>query len=444
VLSLGFGTAVAMWTVGYVGHLPAVQWPSPLLLVLMLACLLGGGFTAGRLTGRGLSAGLHTGLLASFLNLLILGSLLTDGGSSIVPSMLIWLPGSLMAGAALGALGALVSGRGDRILTGRAWDSAFSLSAIGATFLLIIAGGVVTGQQAGLAVVDWPNSFGSNMFLYPLSRMTGSIYFEHSHRLIGSLVGLVTLVLTIQLWRVEDRAWVKRLALLALVLVIIQGILGGLRVTGHFTLSQDAEVTRPSILLAIVHGVLAQVFLSTLVGLFCVTTPLWRKAEIHQHSGARIDHVLSRVLVIMMIVQLMLGAVLRHVSGGLLLHITWAMFVAMVAVFAGLRARGEHRSVPMIPALGSGLAWLVGIQLVLGVLALWGTSLTDSLGAPHVLDVVFTTLHQTTGAVILAISIMLMLWTRRLIHAGSGVSTRGTTTQRRDHDPSCGYSGSEG
>jgi cytochrome c oxidase assembly protein subunit 15 len=429
VLTLGFGTTVSMWTVGYVGRLPSVQWPSPVLLALMLVCLLGGGFVAARLTGRGASAGLRAGLLASFLNLLILGSLLTGGGSTIMPSMLLWLPGSLAAGALLGSLGGLLGGHGnpayigstlygDQGMTGRSWDSAFSLSAISATVLLIVAGGVVTGQQAGLAVVDWPNSFGSNMFLYPLSRMTGGIYFEHSHRLIGSLVGLTTLLLTVQLWRAEDRSWVKRLALAALIIVIIQGILGGLRVTGHFTMSQDTDITQPSILLAIVHGVLAQVFLSILVGLFCVTTPLWRNAKIHTHPGAGIDHTLSRILVIMVIIQLILGAILRHIDDGLLYHITWAVFVAMLALFAGLRAKGEHPNVPMVPGLGGNLTMFVGFQLVLGVMALWGTSLTETHSEPHLVDVVFTTLHQTTGALVLAISVMLMLWTRRLLTSG--------------------------
>ena len=125
---------------------------------------------------------------------------------------------------------------------------------------------MVTGQQAGLAVVDWPNSFGSNMFLYPLSRMTGGVFYEHAHRLLGSLVGLTTLVLAVFLWRTDERRGVKLLAAAALLLVIVQGVLGGLRVTGRFTSSMDPAHTDPNLTLAIVHGVTGQVFLSVLRG----------------------------------------------------------------------------------------------------------------------------------------------------------------------------------
>ncbi len=427
-LALGFGTTVAMWIAAWIGRLPGVQAPSPVLGGLLMLILVCGGIAAARMTGRGAGMGVRVGLTSSLLNLMIFGSLLTGEGGAVVPSMLIWIPGSLAGGALLGGIGGLAGARaggceplvgsdlyGEQGLSGRAWDSAFAFVAGCATLLLIVAGGVVTGQQAGLAVVDWPNSFGSNMFLYPLSRMTGGIYYEHSHRLIGSMVGLTTLVLAIQLLRVDERAWVKRLGLVALVLVIVQGIMGGLRVTGHFTLSQDAEVTRPSIVLAVVHGVLAQVFLSTLVGLFSVTTPLWRRAEARIHAGAGIDHLLSRLLVIVVIVQLMLGAVLRHVDGGLLFHITVAAIVLFLALFAGMRAWGEHRGQPVVPHLGRGLLILVPVQLTLGLLALWATTLTDKASEPHLADVILTTAHQTVGAVILTVSVMLMLWTRRLV-----------------------------
>ena len=84
----------------------------------------------------------------------------------------------------------------------------------------------------GLAVVDWPNSFGYNMFLYPFSRMTGGIYYEHAHRLFGALVGLTTVVLAAMLQVRDARPWVRRLGWATVALVGIQGLLGGLRVTG--------------------------------------------------------------------------------------------------------------------------------------------------------------------------------------------------------------------
>ncbi|MCY3020921.1 MAG: COX15/CtaA family protein [Planctomycetota bacterium] len=133
-----------------------------------------------------------------------------------------------------------MAGRGTGILpvSGESgWPLAFTAVAACATFLLIFVGGLVTSLRAGLDVPDWPNSFGYLMFFYPLSRMSGGIYFEHSHRLLGTLVGLTTLVLVVYTLAREERRWLRLFALVALGLVVVQGTLGGLRVTGRLTLS---------------------------------------------------------------------------------------------------------------------------------------------------------------------------------------------------------------
>ena len=109
------------------------------------------------------------------------------------------------------------------------------------------------------AVVDWPNTEGYNMFLYPLARMTGGVYLEHAHRLLGSLVGFTTLMLAVHVQITERRGALKALAWTALGFVVVQGILGGLRVTGHFTLSTRPADTDPKVVLAAIHGVFGQV-----------------------------------------------------------------------------------------------------------------------------------------------------------------------------------------
>src|SRR5438034_8871172 len=100
-----------------------------------------------------------------------------------------------------------------------------------ATLLLICSGGMVTSKGVGLAVPDWPTSFGYNMFLFPVSKWVGGIFFEHTHRLIASTVGFLTIILAIWIWRVDPRRWMRRLGFAALGAVILQGVLGGLRVT---------------------------------------------------------------------------------------------------------------------------------------------------------------------------------------------------------------------
>src|SRR3989337_4578620 len=127
------------------------------------------------------------------------------------------------------------------------------------TLLLLFIGGLVTSKGAGLAVPDWPTTFGYNMFLYPWSKMVGNIFYEHSHRLVASAVGVLTIVLALSLWLQERRKWLRWLGALALALVVLQGGLGGLRVT---LLEQS---------LAIVHASLAQAFFALVVTLALFT-----------------------------------------------------------------------------------------------------------------------------------------------------------------------------
>src|SRR6476469_3517726 len=108
------------------------------------------------------------------------------------------------------------------------WYAVFVAASV---LVLICSGGLVTSHGAGMAVPDWPNTFGYNMFLFPISRWMGGVFFEHTHRLIASTVGLLTVILCIALFVIESRRWVKTLRLIAVAAVIVQGILGGLRVT---------------------------------------------------------------------------------------------------------------------------------------------------------------------------------------------------------------------
>src|SRR5438132_7119031 len=139
-----------------------------------------------------------------------------------------------------------------------AWFTAF------ATLLLICSGGMVTGKGVGLAVPDWPTTFGYNMFLFPASKWIGGILFEHTHRLIASTVGFLTIILAVWLWLVDPRRWVRILGVAAVGAVILQGVLGGLRVT----MLKDE--------IGIFHACLAQAFLGLVVIIAFVTSRSWR------------------------------------------------------------------------------------------------------------------------------------------------------------------------
>ncbi|MEZ4386043.1 MAG: COX15/CtaA family protein [Candidatus Krumholzibacteriia bacterium] len=416
LLALGFGITVAMWAVGYICRFPGVGAPAWVLMAFLLLCLGLGGWVAGRCSTRGVRGGVQAGVLAGALNLLVLGSLLShqEAPNQLVPSAVWWLPGSLLLGGLLGGLGALLARRrGNPPFLAVHGLGAFAVVAAVATFMLIIAGGIVTGSQAGLAVVDWPNSYGYNMFLYPLTRMTGGIYYEHVHRLFGSLVGLTTIVLAVQLWRVEPRRWLKRLGLAAVALVIVQGLLGGLRVTGHFTLSDDPALTRPNLWLAVVHGITGQLFFGLMVAIAAFTSRTWQEAGSTAAAAGR-DRTLPVWLLAVVMTQLTIGSVLRHTDAALHLHITMALVVVSLGVILGSRLAIKQASVPVLRRLGHGLMHGVVLQFLLGFGALFARSLSTP-GNPHPADVVVTTVHQAFGALILALAVLSVLWTRRLL-----------------------------
>jgi len=419
ILALGFAMVVTMWAVAYVCRLPAVMAPSWLLLVLLLAAVAGWGMVAGRRVG-GWSIGLAAGVTASVVNMLVLGSLLSAHDAvGVRPSALWWVPLSMLVVAGVAAIAAAFATHDASVRTD--WTAMLSKVGVAATFLLVIAGGLVTSHEAGLAVVDWPNTFGYNMFLYPLARMTGGIYYEHAHRLFGALVGLTTIVLAAHLWRVETRRWVTRLALLAVGLVVLQGILGGLRVTGRFTLSTSVEEVAPNIGLAVAHGVLGQLFLGVMVALAVVTSARWKSDQAPRaFPGVLTDRSLELWLVAALVVQLVLGALQRHLAQGLLVHITLAAVVTMLAIVAGARAWGLYGAVAPMGRLGQALTAMVAVQVTLGIAALGVTQGRAVVGDPTTLEITMATAHQAGGAVLLTLAVMLALWSRRVLAAEPG------------------------
>jgi heme a synthase len=424
ILTLGFGVSTAMWALAYISRLLPALLPAWLLFTLLLVCLFIGGALAGCHTERGPRGGLAVGSLASLLNLLILGSVLgSDMPGQIQGAAWIWAPGTVVIGALLGLLGGLVGRRRATIRGGlrlpeTGWNALLGGVTAVTTLMLLGAGGLVTSQEAGLAVVDWPNSFGYNMFLYPLSRMTGGIFYEHAHRLLGTLVGLATLVFTIQLQLSETRRQVKALAWLAFCLVVLQGILGGLRVTGTFTLSQSPELTRPSIVLAVIHGVLGQLFFGLILVLSAISTRLWRSSfPARSAATAATDRQLAPLLIAVVSFQLVLGALLRHMNMGVIWHLSFAMVVFLLAVAVGARHWGLYRDLPHLRSLGRALTILIGLQLLLGTGALAVVNGTPELGDIPWWEAGITTIHQSVGAAILGLSVLITTWGRRLLAA---------------------------
>ena len=145
------------------------------------------------------------------------------------------------------------------------WLHRFALATALMTVGLIAVGGLVTSHEAGMAVPDWPTSYGYNMFLFPISKWVGGIFYEHSHRLFASGVGFLTTILAVWLWVKEPRRWVRWLGVAAFFSVVLQGVLGGLRVT-----LLKAQI-------GIFHAILAQMFLVLLCAIALFTSSWWSR-----------------------------------------------------------------------------------------------------------------------------------------------------------------------
>jgi len=269
------------------------------------------------------------------------------------------------------------------------------------TFLLIIAGGLVTSTGSGLAVPDWPLSYGQWM-----PPMVGGIRFEHSHRMIAASVGFLTLILTIWMIVAEPRRWLRWLTIGALGAVVLQGILGGLTVM--YLLPAP---------ISIFHACLAQTFFAFIVAIAYIQSKEWSRGSVIQADVTRLKRIVLSTIA-MIYIQLILGAMIRHtgIKAIVIPHIFFALAVLVHAVLILVRA------LPLKVKAISGPAILIALialaQVSLGVGAFFYRMMLAAGTQPSLERVLFVTGHQTTGAVLLAASVFFALRLFRLTVPG--------------------------
>lgn len=192
--------------------------------------------------------------------------------------------------------------------TDNPWLAKFAVFTAFATLFLIGVGGIVTSKGVGMSVPDWPTTYGYNMFLFPISQWVGGIREEHSHRLFASWVGFLTTILAIWIWLKDDRKWLRWLGVAAFFAVVLQGVLGGLRVV----LKMDG--------LGIPHAALAQSFLCLLVAISLFLSRWWQLNSAPSATASAAAARLKTLFVAttaLIFLQLMIGATMRHEHAGL-------------------------------------------------------------------------------------------------------------------------------
>lgn len=186
-----------------------------------------------------------------------------------------------------------------------AWLRRYSKLTIIVTLILIFLGALVNSFGVGLSVPDWPTTYGKQMFAFPWSDMVGGIFYEHSHRMVATLVGALTVGLTLWLYFANSRINLKKLGFLALTLVILQGFLGGLTVLFYLPAT-----------ISILHGITAQTFLLTLIIIAYALS-------VEFQNRKPVEYVHNKWIVLIFIavfIQLMLGAWMRHTESGLAIY----------------------------------------------------------------------------------------------------------------------------
>jgi heme a synthase len=278
------------------------------------------------------------------------------------------------------------------------WLHRFALLTAFATFLLIIAGALVVGHDAGLSVPDWPLSYGKLM-----PRMTGNIFYEHGHRMIAGLVGALTIALAVWLWRAEGRPWVRWLGIAALFAVILQAVLGGITVL--YLLPVPVLVG---------HACLAQLFFCITVSLAVFTDPAWDSVlPLEDDRFPAFRHVASASTAAIY-VQLILGAARRHKALGLTPHLIWAGVVAVLVLWMVYFALNK---LPQSQKTLRNLSWfasaLLVLQLALGYGSYWTRLATQGAPQPDAAMIDVTTAHVAVGAMLLATSLVVTLLSYR-------------------------------
>jgi len=268
-----------------------------------------------------------------------------------------------------------------------------------ATFGLLVMGALVTSNDAGLSVPDWPLSYGS---LTP--PMVGGIVYEHSHRVVASVIGLLMIVLAVWLSLREERRWVRRLGYIALAAVIVQGLLGGMTVL----------LKLPPVV-SVFHACLAQTFFCLTVTIAAVTSRRWTERAVPLRR-----YLLPAVTTGVIFCQLILGAILRHagtVNGhkaaefvfpAFIAHLVGAGLVILMVILLGMSLSNPSRTNG-----GIGLAFLLFGLLVAQVLLGLGSYLYRVQAAhgkaPALLEVILTAAHLAGGAAMLAASLVATL-----------------------------------
>jgi heme a synthase len=271
------------------------------------------------------------------------------------------------------------------------------------TVLLFVAGALVTSNAAALSVPDWPKSFGT--WFPSLRQLVGGAFFEHSHRVIAGVLGLLLVVETVMIWLKDERRWLRWFALTAVGGVVVQAILGG-------------EVVRELLhyWLPVLHACFAQVMFGAILCLAVFTSKWW--IEEHKRLGDRGGisiHTLALLNAVVMFVQVFFGAAFRHQYAAIWPHLVGSAVVLGMMIWTAWVLGKRFEDSPELTFGRTLLHNMVGMQILLGVAAYWSRLSTADAPQPVPVMVILTVVHTVFGALVFATAILVVLMCYRLV-----------------------------
>lgn len=432
--TIGFASAMLMWVLAWILHMPGMHVPTPIAIPILLVPLFA--FNLIWLSGihptKRLQGGAFSGLITGLINLLILGSFIaeqpestaemSEKANSLAPNAALVVVGSIAVSIVVALIAAaIVKGKEHPTQPPMKWLSRMAWVTALTYLPLIAVGGAVTSTDSGLAVPDAVTSYGAISVLFPLKLMAEPrIFFEHSHRLFGTLAGLTTLVLMLRVLVSPSGMKPKLLSVVLFVGVSAQGILGIIRVADQSTA------------FAVIHGVFAQLVFALAFVIAVMLTPFWYNASPDDEVRvvSRKARTMCTLAFAALLIQLVFGALARHMhsSHAMVSHMGFSFIVLILVIIAGalgIRTGKAGESGKVLRVLGIMMHAIVIWQIALGIATLglvWTSTQPElptsdtlnSAGAIEPIPALVATMHHVSGAVLLATTACALAWALRL------------------------------
>lgn len=279
----------------------------------------------------------------------------------------------------------------------------YSIFVVCWTLLLLVAGALVTSKDAALSVADWPKSFGT--WFPSWAVLNGGALFEHTHRVVAFGLGILTLILSVALWVTEKRLWLKWFSVIAVLGIAVQAVLGG-----------QVVIRLLHYWLPVIHACFAQLVFAALISIAVFTSRWWvEEKPMLKDAGSPGIHTIALLNSAVIYFQVILGAGFRHREISVKPHVIGAFVVLGMISWTAATLRRRFGACAEFVKARKMLHGIFGLQFLLGFAALWSRVTTADAPQPMPVMVALTVLHTVIGAILFAISVLVVLICYRLV-----------------------------